>query len=829
MAAGILIDRLVGFESRPLWFATAAWIILAIFCRQLLLRRLAVSAALLSVLSAGLLLHVLRQPGPPIPLSDDPYRRVTVAGCVVEPPSVQTDRDQFVLEIAPGQRVRVSLYLKEGETPPSLAYGNRVEVDARVRRPRNFGNPGAFDYEGYLARRQIRWLAAANGAAAVRVLTGDCGSRWRSWLFALRGAAFERVDRIYENDSYGAGMMRGVLLGDSSRMEKVWTESFRRTGTYHALVISGLHVAVLAATLYGILRLCFVPELAALILTAIAAWLYAGVSGADPPVVRAAGGYTLYMLGRYFYRRARVLNLLATVGLVFLAVDPTSLFDASFQLSFLAVAAIGALAAPILERTSKPVAAALKGLADVSRDPSFATRVAQWRVELRLMVEMLALWTRMPRRFLYPLFAGAVRLAVWCWDLIVISAAVQIALILPMAYYFHRVSFSGLSANLAIVPAMSLFVPVGFAALFTGWRPLAWLADLLLAFSRRVAEFHARLEPDWRTPDPPLWLALLLVAALLGLAIAMATGRRRTGWAAAVVVLALAAVIVWHPFPPALAAGEMELTAIDVGQGDSLLLVFPDRTTMLVDAGGIPVFGNRKPSRMDMGEDVVSPYLWRRSMRRLDYVVASHLHADHAGGLPSVIANFKPRELWLSRTADCPEWRAIAQAAAAAGTQIRTVRAGDTFHFGGATVTALWPSRDYPSRSQPENNDSLVLYASYGAHSFLLTGDAESTVEYLLQPPRTTVLKVAHHGSRTSTSSHLLEAAHPAYAVISVGEGNMYRNPHPDTIERLAWTSTANYRTDIDGAVTIATDGRRLRTESHRDRKREWEYLRILP
>jgi competence protein ComEC len=442
-------------------------------------------------------------------------------------------------------------------------------------------------------------------------------------------------------------------------------------------------------------------------------------------------------------------------------------------------------------------------------------------VELRLAAETLALWTRMPRRFVYPMFAGAVRLAVWCWDLIVISAAVQIALILPMAYYFHRVSLSGLSANLLIVPAMSLFVPAGFAALFTGWRPLAWLANSLLAFSRRVAEFHARLEPDWRTPDPPLWLALLFAAALVWLAVAMAAGRRRLGWTAAAAVVALAMLIVWHPFPPALPAGEMELTAIDVGQGDSFLLVFPDRTTMLVDAGGIPVFGRRRPSRMDLGEDVVSPYLWRRSLRRLDYVVASHLHTDHAGGLPAVIANFKPRELWLSRTADCPEWNAIASAAAAAGTQVRIVRAGDRFQFGGATVTALWPTPDFPRRPEPDNNDSLVLHAAYGIHSFLLTGDTDHVAELLFQPPRSTVLKVAHHGSRTSTTAVLLEAVRPAYALIPVGEGNTYRNPHPDTIERLAWMGVAIYRTDVDGAVTISTDGRRLRTESQRDRERE--------
>jgi competence protein ComEC len=827
MAAGILTDRLVGFESRPLWFALAAWIMIAVVCRKLALRRLAVSAVLLSVLSAGLLLHVLRQPGPPLPLSDDPYRRVTFSGCVVEPPVLTEERDQFVVEVAPRQRVRVSLYLREGEAPPELDYGRVVEVQARLRPPKNFGNPGAFDYEGYLERRQIRWLASATGVEAVQILPGECGSRWRKWIFALRTAAFERIDRLYGDDAWAAGMMRAVLVGDSSRMERVWTENFRRTGTYHALVISGLHVAVLAGTLFGVFRLFFMPEPAAMLLTTLAAWLYAGVSGGDPPVVRAAAGYTLFMVGRYFFRRGRVLNLLSAIGLVFLAVEPRSLFDASFQLSFLAVGAIGALAAPVLDGTSRRLRASLGGLFDTARDPDFEPREAKWRVELRLAGETLGLWTRLPKRIWQPMWTAGLRAALWCWELMVVSAAVQIALALPMACYFHRVSVSGLSANLLIVPTMSLFVPVGFAALFTGWPAAAWLAEGLLRFSRTVADFHARLEPDWRAPDPPLWLALAIVAALFALALAVNTQRRAWKWLCAALALGLTGILVWHPFPPQLEKGALEFTAIDVGQGDSLLLAFPDGSTMLVDAGGIPVFGNRKPSRLDIGEDVVSPYLWRRSIRRLDYVVASHLHADHAGGLPAVIANFKPKQLWLSRTADTPEWHGIFQAAQAAGTRICLVRAGFTADIGGATVRVLWPEPGYEGAPEPHNNDSLILHVSFGAHSALLMGDAEQMVESVLQAPRATVLKVGHHGSRTSTTMGLLEAARPAYVVISAGTANMYRNPHPDTLERLAWSGAAIYRTDVDGAVSIWTDGRRLRTESQRDRERaRWNQRR---
>src|ERR1019366_3746018 len=143
-------------------------------------------------------------------------------------------------------------------------------------------------------------------------------------------------------------MMEAMLIGESSQLEKIWTENFRRTGTFHALVISGAHVAVLAGVLLFLLRLCGVAEIPALAVTAAAAWLYALVSGLSPPVARAAGGFTLYLIARFLFRRGRVLNLLAAVAILYVLLDPDALFDASFQLSFLCVAALGALSAPLL-------------------------------------------------------------------------------------------------------------------------------------------------------------------------------------------------------------------------------------------------------------------------------------------------------------------------------------------------------------------------------------------------------------------------------------------------------------------------------------------------
>ncbi len=438
--------------------------------------------------------------------------------------------------------------------------------------------------------------------------------------------------------------MQAVLIGETVRLERVWTDDFRKTGTFHALVISGVHVTVLAAVLLFLLRLVPISELSALAATAAAAWLYALVSGFSAPVVRAAGGFTLYTLARACFRRARVMNLLAAVALVYLAWDPAQIFEASFQLSFLAVAAIGALAAPLLETTITPYAKGLRGIANPDLDPHLTARVAQFRVEVRLAAETLWLWTRFPLRWAQEFLSLSLRSLFFAFEMVVISATIQIGLALPMAEYFHRVSFTGLSANLLIVPAMNAVVPLGFAAIFTGWHWTGSLAGVLLRFSARVAEWHATLEPAWRVPDPPMWLLFSFAAALVACAVLIR--RKRFWWPAIGAVLGLFVLLLWQPWLRPHPTGMLELTAIDVGQGDSLLVVLPRGETILIDGGGRLVYGRQRKSNLDIGEDVVSPYLWSRGIRRIDLMIATHSHQDHIGGLPALMSNFRPKELW---------------------------------------------------------------------------------------------------------------------------------------------------------------------------------------
>ena len=738
-------------------------------------------------------------------------------GCVVEPPVQLEGRERFVLELAADARVRVNLYPKEGEPTPALHYGQRVEIEARVKKPRNYGNPAAFDYAGWLARRHIYWNAAVNSAGRVRILPGECGSSWNGYVARAREAALGRLDELHAGNAYARGVTRALLFGDSSQLERVWIEDFRRTGTWHALVISGMHLAAVAAIVLVCLRIFSPSPVWSMLVASAAGWFYALVCGGGPPVTRAAAALNLFLLARCFYRRGRILNLLAAAGIVFLAVDPNQLFEASFQLSYLAVALIGALAVPLMERSSVPYARGLHCLGDGELDPHLPPRVAAFRLELRLVAETVRAWTALPKRLTLHLFSCLLGGLLALYELVTVSAILQAGLVLPMIWYFHRTSLTGISANVPVVLSTSIAVPLGYLEVLTGWPILARLTEQVLELSRWAAHWHAGWEPAWRVPPPPEWLAALLMLSLAGVAAAIGLSNRLRLTALGC-FLVLTAVVVRHPFRARLSAGELELAVIDVGQGDSLLVATPEGKLVLVDGGGIPVFGRRPRPELDVGEDVVAPYLWSRSIRRLDAVAATHAHEDHVGGLPALLEEFHPSELWLPEPAGSDAWKGLRVTAAKLGIAVRERRQGESFEWGGARWRVLSPPHGYVPAARARNDDSLVIEVGFGRNVFLLTGDVETRMEKRLveqgKLARVDVLKVPHHGSRTSSSEELLAATRPVFAVISTGFENSYRFPHREALGRLAAAGSRVLRTDEAGLVQVRTDGRRIELDT---------------
>jgi competence protein ComEC len=574
--------------------------------------------------------------------------------------------------------------------------------------------------------------------------------------------------------------------------------------------------------LLTILRLFRVRRIPALFVAAAVAWLYAVISGFTAPVVRAAGGFTLFLAASYCFRRTRILNVLALVGIVYLLLDPEQLFDPSFQLSFLSAAAIAVFAIPLMDRFTVPIREGVKRFDQPSYDPQVEFRAAQWRVELRLFAETLQSWTGLPTRWAQWTVANAARLMAFLADAVAISACVQFGLALPMVSYFHRISMTGLTANAIVVPLLSLVVPLGFASILTGWQALAAPTTFLLRAAELVAGWHMHFEPSWRMGAVPVWAALGFSIALIALAVAIRFGKRPAIWAALAASLCLFAVVAVQPWRPLLRPGLLEVTAIDVSQGESVLVAFPNGETMLIDAGGFPGMERmaRKP-QIDMGEDVVSPYLWSRRIRRLDYAALTHGHSDHMAGLPAILDNFAPRKLWTGAEPDSPAWRIVREHAAGSRTTITALHRGaPDWYIGGVRLRVLAPSPDYVPGDAAGNNDSLVLELQYRKHSILLPGDAEKPVEDDLLTSgmlhRVTLLKVGHHGSRTSSSEPFLAALSPQLAIISDGYNNQFHHPHGIVLDRLAEHRTAVFRTDQRGLVTFLTDGDRVEIHSFR-------------
>jgi competence protein ComEC len=320
----------------------------------------------------------------------------------------------------------------------------------------------------------------------------------------------------------------------------------------------------------------------------------------------------------------------------------------------------------------------------------------------------------------------------------------------------------------------------------------------------------------------PVWAAIGFSAALMALAVAIRYRKAWAIWSTLSAAVVLFAVICIQPWRPLLRPGIFEVTAIDVSQGESLFLSFPDGETMLIDAGGFPGMERmaRKP-QIDIGEDVVSPYLWSRRVRRLDYAALTHGHSDHMAGLPAVLDNFEPHKLWIGAEPDSPEWRDVKTHASRDGVEIAPLHRGmPDFTIGGVRIRVLAPAPDYIPGTVAGNNDSLVLEMTYGKRSVLLTGDAEKPVEEdllasgLLHP--VTLLKVGHHGSKTSSSEPFLSALMPRLAIISDGYQNQFHHPHGVVLERLAAHKTAVFRTDQRGLVSFLTDGDKVEIRSFR-------------
>ncbi len=721
-----------------------------------------------------------------------------------------------------------------------LKRGDRIRGWATWRIPHNYGNPGSPDRAGSLARRGIFIAGRVKSPRLQEIIPGDCANSWTKLAATISRRVRKSISPIKEKENgQPAAILASLTVGEYSGLGNMTREVFQNSGTFHVLVVSGLHVAWIAGLLLQFFKLLRLPERIRYVLAAAAILLYASVVGFQASITRCLWVFILYLIGRALFRRADPVNILFAAALILLGIEPDWLFEVGFQLSFLSVMAIALTAAPAINAYLKPVLEPLKHAGDPGRlflQPGRWHKIGRnLRVRCEILVE--ALTDKSPAiafRLLFLSCRGLAHAGFAVGSMIIVSAAIQLWLEPLLALNFNRMSWVSPLANLIIVPFSSVVLAAGISASMASGLPFCGstlldiagrLASLLLSSATTISSISG----SWQrcpTPSASWVLGGILLLFFWGIF----EWRRR--WIPYIYVVALLACLSCGSTPeffallrqnPPAGAGQisrsnLSFTFLDVGEGDSIVIRFPDGQLWLVDAGRHRLAPSQDDGAyaFDAGEAIVSPYLWHGWDTRIDRLILSHADVDHSGGMPAVMKNFKIGRLDYSKADGNETLARILSIAKEKQISSRPLQAGIEETAGPVTVRALNPP--LLSNSGSSNDNSVVLQFCYKRFAALLTGDLEKTGEFKVLSQRGSLrcqlLKVAHHGSRSGTSNTLLDNTQSRWAVMSAGRFNAY-HPSPETYARLLRHGVRPLLTVDEGAITFETDGTHYVLKSH--------------
>ena len=689
-------------------------------------------------------------------IESEPVQKGARSEMVVRSEFIRRDTLEFRID----RRLLIQIVRKaHWQDPDSLLIGDRVRVLGSLEGMPGARNPGEFDYGRYLALNGVQGFITVNDTNAVRLLTRSESMTWSDLAGNAQKIIYGVFDHYHRREE--ASFLKGVVFGYRGDLSAEVKQAFMNTGTTHILAVSGSNVVVVALIFYSLIGFFRVSSRVATAFTILGLMWYMVMTGMGPSVVRATIMACAVLVGNVIGRKGDIYNSLSFAALCMIAWDPFCLLDVGFQLSFAAVLSI-----------------------------------VYFYPKLGEVID------RLPGKFF------RISLVDSTLKLFAVSVAAQIGTLPFTAYYFGRVSLVSVLANLIVVPVSGLNTLLGFATLgctyISGWAASAYAAlnDLLVSLLLKFVLWSARVPFAYvetlGVGAMPVILYYVLVALLFN------SRNPKIAVRSIGILLVFANVfvyagIVYHP------TQSFTVTMIDVGQGDAVLLEFPNGRHILMDTG--PKFGQG-----DAGERTIVPYLKKRGISTLDAVVLSHAHDDHIGGCLSIFDRVDVRSIVVGDTSAVTKaYESLLREARRRSIAIAQVHAGECLQFDPSTrIFVLHPGMRLADGDP--NDRSLVLKATYGAASLLLPGDASRIVEQDLlriSPGilACEVLKVAHHGASTSSSEEFIRSVKPELALISVGRLNKFNHPSRLVLTRYAALGVPVVRTDLSGAVILRSDG----------------------
>ncbi len=759
-----------------------------------------------------------------------------IVGVVDARPLEFESRTQFVLRaerLQSGAEVQtVTGLLRVTATGETVVVhqGDRVALHGRIRSIRNFNNPGGFDFKRSMAYREI-WASATVKGAELDLLEKQVESGMLGAIDRMRSTIAGLIDQAGLGPE--AEVLKALVMGDQSGIAPGIRLAFTRTGTSHILAISGLHITIVASIAFALFRwfLGWIPIMlrqawthkGAALLTLAPITLYALIAGFSPSTQRSLIMVAVFLTAFLAERETDLLNTLALAALAILCVQPAALFSVSFQLSFAAVLSI----VWVFERMQLRRSAA----------PSdFDGRIVQIRRSLLTFfgVSLAATWGTLPLGVHYfnnvsfvGLLANCIAIPLMGYFAVAagLLGTLLAALSTPTAVVCYQIGGLVVSQSMVIMEWMAqwpyaagrtvslsileiiLFYLVSWAAfhLFTG-------RSRTISSSNTLVNASPACDPR-AVPPAPRWPGCKRFQA-----IQRAVRSRNAVWAVLILSLTAAGLDAGCWVYQRFWRQDLRVTMIDVGQGSAVLIEFPGGGTALVDGGGFA-----DSAAFDVGGRVVAPLLWHRKIATIDTLILTHPNSDHVNGLVFVADNFQVRALWTNgESRPIAGYEALMQTAARRGIAVPDFAEIPRESMAwGARVEVMYPPVDFLQRRQierwrrNENNNSLVIRVSLGDVSVLIPGDIMRPAEEDLVATagnriKSTVLIAPHHGSRSSSSEVFLGATAPAAVLVSSSGRSGGGMPHPQVLERFERQGVRVYRTDRNGAIHLATDGRQL-------------------